>query len=484
MGGPMPAFDSEIVKPFLVAGAWRTGSASFEVHFPFSGELVARVAQAGVTDMDDAMAAAVRGFEITRRLPAHRREAILRSLAEQMEMRGEELIGALILEGGKTRKVARGELARARQTVLAAAEEAKRIGGEIVPLDWTPDGENRFAVNRRFPLGPILAIAPFNYPLNLACHKVAPAIAAGNSLVLKPASATPLSALLLGEMILAAGYPPEALSVLPCAGKDADRLVTDDRFKMITFTGSSEVGWGLKARSGRKRIALELGGNAAAIVHEDADLDYAVKRIANGGFVNAGQNCISVQRVLAHRPIYRALVDRLLAAVADLKTGDPRDELVDVGPMISESAAIRAEAWVNEAVAQGAHLLVGGTRQGAVLAPTVVTDVDPSMSLGCQEVFAPVLAVMVYDTFEQALGLANSTDYGLQSGVFTNDIGRIMQAYETIEVGGLMINDVSTFRVDHMPYGGVKNSGIGREGVRYAVEEMTEQKLMVINLNR
>lgn len=400
-----------------------------------------------------------------------------------MEARTEELVNALVMEGGKTKKAARGEVARAKQTVFVASEEARRIPGEVVNMDWTKDGENRIGIVRRFPLGVILCIAPFNYPLNLACHKVAPALAAGNAFILKPASATPLSALLLGEMLLEAGAPPEAVNVVTCSGAQAENLVRDERIAMFSFTGSSDVGWHLKRVCGRKRAALELGGNAAAIVHEDANVGYAAKRIAFGGFTNAGQNCISVQRVLIHRPIYNETVETLLDEINALQVGDPRLEETDVGPMITERAAMQAEAWVEEALRQGARKLLGNGRQGALLHPTVLSDVNREMKVSCQEVFAPVITLQPYDTFEEAIALANSTDYGLQGGVFTRDLGRIMQAYEEIEVGGLQVNDVSTFRVDHMPYGGVKASGMGREGVKYAIEEMTEPKLMVINLN-
>jgi len=284
-------------------------------------------------------------------------------------------------------------------------------------------------------------------------------------------------------MLLEAGAPPEAVNVLTCSGDQAEALVRDDRIAMFSFTGSSEVGWHLKQVCGRKRATLELGGNAAVIVHEDANLSYAAKRIAFGGFTNAGQNCISVQRVLIHRPVYNQAVELLLDEISALKVGDPRLEETDVGPMISERAAMQAEAWVQEALAQGARKLLGNGRQGALLYPTVLTDVQPQMKVSCQEVFAPVLTVSPYDTFDEAIAMANSTDYGLQGGVFTRDMGRIMQAFDQIEVGGLQVNDVSTFRVDHMPYGGVKASGIGREGVKYAIEEMTEPKLMVLNLN-
>ncbi len=469
-------------KQFLIGGQWRASSTTFKLKFPFTGETVTEICVPTGADLDEAVQAAQRGARLMRKLPAHERSAILRRLHAQMEARTEALVEALVMEGGKTKKAARGEVARAKQTVFIASEEARRIHGEVVNMDWTKDGENRLGLVRRFPLGVILCIAPFNYPLNLACHKVAPALAAGNAVILKPATATPLSALLLGEMLLEAGAPPEAVSVVTCSGAQAEKLVRDDRIAMFSFTGSSEVGWHLKSVCGRKRAALELGGNAAVLVHEDANIAYAAKRIAFGGFTNAGQNCISVQRVLIHRPIYNEAVEALLDEVNALKTGDPRLEETDVGPMITERAAAQAEAWVNEALAQGARKLLGRGREGALLHPTVLSDVQPDMKVSCQEVFAPVLTVGAYDTWDEAIHLANSTDYGLQGGIFTQDLGRIMAAFEEIEVGGLQVNDVSTFRVDHMPYGGVKASGLGREGVKYAIEEMTEPKLMVMNM--
>ncbi len=469
-------------KPFLVGGQWRTSDNISEVRFPYTGELIATVSQASDSDLEDAVRSAVAGFQITRKLPSHARSAILHNLLSLMQKRSAELVETLILEGGKTRGVAQGEVARALETIRVSAEEAKRIGGEIIPIDWTKQGEQRLGFVRRFPLGPVLGIAPFNYPLNLACHKLGPAIAAGNSFILKPASATPLSALLLAEMVLESGYPPEALSVLICRGPQAEKLVADPRIAFFTFTGSSEVGWHLKAVAGRKRVGLELGGNAAAIVHEDADLDYATDRIALGGFTNAGQNCISVQRVFLHRPIYDQALEMLLDKIKRLRLGDPRDAATDVGPMIDEPAAAKALQWVQEAVEGGARILLGGTRQGTMFHPTVLAGVQPGMRVSCQEIFAPVITVSPYDDFDEAIARANDTDYGLQSGVFTQNLNRVLRAFESIEVGGLQVNDVSTFRVDHMPYGGIKGSGIGREGPRYAIEEMTEMKLMVVNL--
>ncbi len=468
---------------FLVGGQWRSSDNVLPVRFPYTNEVVAEVYQATDADLEDAVQAAVRGFEITRKLPSHRRSRILYGLLEQMQRRADELIEALTLEGGKTQDVARGETARAMETVRVAAEEAKRIGGEIIPIDWTEAGENRLGFVRRLPLGPVLGIAPFNYPLNLACHKLAPAIAAGNSFILKPASATPLTGLLLAEMTLEAGYPPEALSVVVCPGSRAERLVADPRIAFFTFTGSSEVGWHLRSVAGRKRVGLELGGNAAAIVHEDANIEYAVGRIAVGGFTNAGQNCISVQRVFIHRPIYNQTLEALLDRISALKVGDPRDPEVRVGPMIDERAASDAWQKVQEAVDGGAEILLGGRCEGAMFYPTVLGNTTPDMRVNREEIFAPVITVTPYDDFDQAIHMANDTDYGLQSGVFTQNVNRIMRAFEEIEVGGLQVNDVSTFRVDQMPYGGVKGSGVGREGPRYAIEEMTELKLMVLNLS-
>jgi acyl-CoA reductase-like NAD-dependent aldehyde dehydrogenase len=467
---------------FIVGGQKRKSDELGEVRFPYDDELVAEVYQASDDDLEDAVVSAVEGFEITRKLPSHARSRILYNVLDQMQKRTEELVESLVIEGGKTRNVARGEVGRAKETIRVAAEEAKRIDGEIIPIDWTEAGEGRMGFVRRLPLGPVLGIAPFNYPLNLACHKLAPAIAAGNSFILKPASATPISGLLLGEMVLEAGFPPEALSVVTCPGSKAEKLVADPRIAYFTFTGSSEVGWHLKAIAGRKRVGLELGGNAAAIIHEDASIDYAVGRIAVGGFTNAGQNCISVQRVLLHRPIYNETTEKLLDRINALKVGDPRDPEVEVGPMIDEGAAADAFGMVQEAVEQGAEIMLGGTCEGTMFQPTVLANTKPDMRVNREEIFAPVITVAPYDDFDDALAMANDTDYGLQSGLFTQNMNRIMRAFEEIEVGGLQVNDVSTFRVDQMPYGGVKGSGVGREGPRYVIEEMTEMKLMVLNI--
>jgi acyl-CoA reductase-like NAD-dependent aldehyde dehydrogenase len=466
---------------FLVGGEWRESGEILEVRFPYTGEVVARVCQAGERDLDDAAEAAVRAFRITRKLPAHARSRMLILLADGIRARAGELADVLVMEAGKTRKFAAAEVARAQETVRISAEEAKRIGGEILPLDWTEDTEGRTGFLRRFPVGPVLAIVPFNFPLSLACHKLAPAIAAGNPVILKPASATPVSALLLGEMALAAGVPPEAISVVPCPGPRAGKLAADPRIAFLSFTGSCEVGWHLREIAGRKKVGLELGGNAAVIVHEDANLAYAASRIVTGGFSNAGQICISVQRVLVHRAVYDKVRDLILEGTRALKVGDPRDPACDVGPMISPGKAGEAHAKVQEAVAQGARILAGGTLEGALFAPTVLEGTTPDMRVNREEVFAPVITLTPYDSFEDALRMANAGEFGLQAGIFTQNVNRAMRAFEEMEVGAVIVNDISSFRADVMPYGGVKGSGTGREGPRYAIEEMTEPRLMVIN---
>ncbi|RXE55748.1 aldehyde dehydrogenase [Methanoculleus taiwanensis] len=468
-------------SPFLVGGVWRGSAETVPVCFPFTGEPVGQVCLAGDADIDDAVRAAVSGFAVTRRLPAHVRSRILYSLADRIEERADELVEALILEAGKTRTLARGEVARAGETIRVAAEEARRIGGEILPLDWSAAGEGYTGYIRRFPLGPVLCITPFNFPLNLACHKVGPAVAAGNSVILKPATKTPLSGLLLGEMLLAAGFPPEAISVLPCSSARAERLAADERIAYVSFTGSPKVGWHLRSIA-KKRIGLELGGNAAAIVHEDADIRYAASRITSGGFSNAGQVCISVQRVFVHRRVFPEMLEALLERVSLLKVGDPRESDTDIGPMISAAAAADAAEKVAEAVRGGGRVLHGGSVAGALFSPTVLIETTPAMRVNSTEVFAPVITVTPYDTFDEALAYANDSPFGLQAGVFTRDIRRIMQAFDDLSVGGLLINDIPTFRMDHMPYGGVKASGLGHEGPRYAIEEMTEMRMMVVNM--
>jgi acyl-CoA reductase-like NAD-dependent aldehyde dehydrogenase len=469
-------------RPFI-RGASRATGEIVEIRAPHTGEPVARVHRAGRADVEAAVAAAVEGFEATRRMPAHERARILSAVAEEIARRREEMARVLALEAGKPLKAARTEAERSVHTFQTAAEEAKRLGGEVVPFDVVPWGAGRVGIVRRFPAGPVAGITPFNFPLNLTAHKVAPALASGCSIVVKPASQTPSPAILLAEMAAAAGAPPGAVNVVTASAEAAEPLVLDERIKVLTFTGSPAVGWDLKARAGKKRVTLELGGNAAAVVCAGADLAYAAERVVLGGYGYAGQSCISVQRVLVERKVHDEFLGVLLAKVRTLRTGDPLDETTDVGPMISASEAGRAESWIREAVASGARLLAGGGREGAFLRPTVLADTRPDMKVECMEVFAPVVTVAPFDDLESALKAVNDSRYGLQAGVFTPDAKAAWKAFEALQVGGVIVNDVPTYRVDHMPYGGVKDSGFGREGLRYAIEGMTEPRLLVWNLS-
>ena len=473
---------SATLKGFLLDGQWISGGAVAEIRSPYDQSIVGAVAVATRTHAEQSIAAAVRTFETMRRLPTFERQRILREIAHGIAQRHEEFARSICLEAGKPIKTARAEVDRAVFTFTVAAEEAGRIGGEYLPMDLQTSTAGRWGMVRRFPIGAIAAITPFNFPLNLVAHKVAPAIACGCTMVLKPAPQTPLTALLLAEVVQQAGLPAGALNVLPLSNEDAAPLISDDRLAMLTFTGSAAVGWQLKTRAGKKRVTLELGGNAGVIVHSDADLDFAAERCIAGGFSYSGQSCISVQRILVQRSVYQKFLDRFLAGVAQLKMGDPQDEATDLGPLIRESDAKRAAEWVQEAVAAGAKLLCGGKRNGALLEPAVLTGTTTNMRVNSEEVFAPVKTVEAYDDFSQALASINSTRYGLQAGLFTNDARLIFQAYDDLQVGGVILGDVPTFRIDHMPYGGVKDSGLGREGLRYAIEEMTERKLLVMNL--
>lgn len=468
--------------PSLLDGRPLTEGAPIEIRAPWDQEVLGIVFRGSRAHAEAAIAAAVRAFEVTRKLPAFERQAVLRRVAEALHQRREECARLLAQEAGKPLKAARVEVERAIFTFTVAAEESTRIYGEFQPLDWQPQAAGRWAILRRFPLGPIAAIIPFNFPLNLAAHKIGPAIAAGCTLVLKPPPQDPLTTLLLAQIVQEAGWPAGALNVLPLSNEDAGVLVTDPRLKMLSFTGSAVVGWELKKRAARKRVTLELGGNAGVIVHSDADLAYAAERCATGGFGYAGQSCISVQRIFVQRSVHEKFADLLVAAARKLKTGDPRDESTDVGPLITELDARRAEEWVQEAVSAGATLRCGGRRQGSLLEPTVLTHTQPEMRVNCLEVFAPVVTVSPYDDFLEAVRRVNDTPFGLQAGVFTRDARLLFTAYEELEVGGVIAGDVPTFRMDQMPYGGVKDSGTGREGLRYAIEDMTERKLLVLNL--
>lgn len=471
-----------MTHPFFLAGSWRQSSEPLNVTCPYDNSLVGQTWLAGDSEFEEATQAAVEAAEVMRRLPAYERAAILMRAHADLVSRRDEIGRTIAGEAGKAIRDALGEADRGIQTFQVAAEEARRIGGEVIPMDLAPHGRGRVAFTRRYPIGPIAGISPFNFPFNLTAHKLAPAIAAGNPIVLKPATKTPLSALILADALDKAGLPKGALSVLPMSRQVGDRLVTDDRYKLLTFTGSSAVGWGMKARAGRKKVVLELGGNAGVIVDETSDIDYAVKRIAVGGFALAGQSCISVQRVFVHQTVFDRFASQLVARLEALKVGDPMDPTTDIGPMIEESEAARIESWVREAVQEGATVLTGGRRLGpALYAPTVLINVAETSKVCAQEVFGPVVGLYRFEEFSDALARVNRSSYGLQAGLFTGDLLRTLDAMDVLEVGGVIVNDVSAWRIDHMPYGGVKDSGIGREGPRYAIEEMTEQKIIVIN---
>lgn len=467
---------------FFLAGKWQTGVEQYEVRSPYDQTVVGVVSRAGPAELEQAIRAAVTAFATTRSLPAHQRAAILRTISETIRARQEELARSIAQEAGKPIKQARAEVQRSIFTFAYAAEEASRLPGELLNLDATAVGENRQGLVRRFPIGPIAAITPFNFPLNLVAHKFAPAIAAGCPIVHKPASQTPITALKLAEIVAEAGWPAGALSVLPMRSQDAAPLVEDARLKLITFTGSPAVGWAIKDRAGQKRVSLELGGNAGVIIHQDADLDLATQRVVVGGFSYAGQSCISVQRVFVHTAVYEEFMDQFVPAVRGLTVGAPLDEASDLSALITADDGARVAEWLAEARAAGAETLVGGSVEGGVVQPTVLVKAGPELRVNCREIFAPVVTVQTYSAFDEALHAVNTSDYGLQAGVFTNDLKLVWRAYAELEVGGVIINDVPTWRVDHMPYGGVKQSGFGREGLRYAIEEMTEPRLLVLNL--
>jgi len=431
-------------------------------------------------DMDAAVAANVEAAEACRRMPAFERATCLRRVGEGLTARRDEFATTLAREAGKPINQARLEIDRAVFVFLDGAEEATRIGGEVLPLDVVPAGIARIGLTRRFPLSPIAAITPFNFPVLLAAHKIAPAVACGASLTLKPPPQDPLTTEMLGEVVAASGYPAGGVNVVPCDLPVAQQLVRDERVRMISFTGSAKAGWAIRAQAGTKRVALELGGNAGVIIEPDADLDRAVDRCAVGGYSYAGQSCISVQRILVHQDVYEEFLGRFVVRVGNLKTGDPLDPETEVGPMIDEAAARRAEAWIAAAVKDGARIEVGGRRSGSVLEPTVLTHTKPEQQVNCDEVFAPLTTVTPYPDFAEALEVLNATSYGLQAGIFTRDVRRLMQAWDNLDVGGVMGNDIPSFRVDRMPYGGAKASGLGREGVRYAIQEMTEPRLLTI----
>jgi acyl-CoA reductase-like NAD-dependent aldehyde dehydrogenase len=485
--------------PMILAGHEAASAATSTIINPFSGDTVAECFQASADQADLAIKTAMNAFDTTRHLPRHRRADILNSLASLIERDKESLASLIAMEAGKPIFDARGEVSRAILNCRGAAEEAKRIAGHEVPLDLDGDVaryqsvvtttskdnvtgvDGRFAVAKLFPLGPVLAIAPFNFPLNLTLHKVAPAIAAGNPIILKPSPQAPLTALRLGRLILEAGMPEEAISVLPCDNVVAEQMVRDPRIRMVSFTGSAKVGWHLKSIAPKVRMTLELGGNGGVLIDESSDIEYAARRTARGANVYAGQYCIGVQRIIVHQTRYEEFVGMLVQEVESLRLGDPLDESFDLGPVIDEQSANRIIGWIDEAQAQGAKILTGGQRDGAVVTPTVITRTAQGMKVEQEEVFGPVCTVKSYRDWNEGLTMLNDSKYGLQTGIFTRDIGRALNAMSEVETGGLMVNDVPIFRIDNMPFGGVKDSGFGLEGTRYAIESMMQLKFIMLN---
>ena len=469
------------MTPYLVAGTRQTGDEAFEVTSPFDGSIVARVGTPTDADVEKAVAAAASTFEESRTLPVHARAEALMHVSRRLVERADEVAETIAREGGKPLKWAKVEAARAANTFRWAAEETRRGQEELMRLDTEPTAGSRLGLVRRFPLGPVLGIAPFNFPVNLVAHKVAPAIAVGAPIVVKPASATPLGALLIGELLGETDLPPGMISVLPLSSERTQPLLDDDRFAKVSFTGSGPVGWRLKGQAPKKHFTLELGGNAGVIVHSDADLDLAAERLTFGGYYQAGQSCIAVQRIFVHAPVYDDLVTRLVKQIEGLKVGDPLDLSTDVGPLIDDGAVEKVAGMVDEAVAAGAEVLVGGERNDPFYSPTLLANVRDEMEVCREEIFGPVTTISRYETFEDAVASVNATPYGLQAGVFTSDIDRAFTAHRDLVVGGVIVNDVSAFRADQMPYGGSKESGYGREGLRYAMQEMTEPRIMVLS---
>jgi acyl-CoA reductase-like NAD-dependent aldehyde dehydrogenase len=470
-------------RPLLLAGVPGEGSETAAVVFPYDGSEVARVWLAGERELEQVLAAAAAAERETAAVPPYRRAEVLARAAELVREQEDELARQMTLETGNAIWETHFEVQRTAEILIFAADEARRMGaaGGLVPIDGVPRGEGRIGLTRRFPVGTVLAITPFNAPLLLVAHKLGPAFAAGCPCIVRPASKTPLSALSLGRILLEAGAPPAAVSVVPCRTELAERLVRDERVKMLSFTGSPAVGWRLRRLAETPRVTLELGGNGAVIVHADANVNYAAERCAFGGFLRAGQACISVQRLYAHESIFEELKAKLLARIENLTTGNPLEPDTVVGGLIDEGAAAKAMTLIDEARAAGAEVLCGGTREGTVVAPTLLVGAAEEERVCREEAFAPIVALSSYSDVDEALARANASEFGLQAGLFTNDLRIVNRAFERLEVGALIVNDVNTFRVDQMPYGGAKRSGHGREGISYAIREMTEEKLLVID---
>ncbi len=468
--------------PYFLANKAVQANTDLEVTDKYTGKVATRVAQADAQTILAAIDAAVRSQPALRKFRPYQRKAVLEHCVRRFKERFDELAYALCIEAGKPIKDSRGEVSRLIDTFQVGAEEAVRIGGEVLDLEISARARGYRGFWKRVPIGPCSLISPFNFPLNLAAHKIAPAIAAGCPWVMKPASRTPIGAIIIGEILAETDLPEGAFSVLPCHRDGADLFTTDERFKLLSFTGSPGVGWDLKARAGKKKVVLELGGNAGCIVDADQGhrLDHVAERLVFGAFYQSGQSCISVQRILIHRSLYAALKEKLVARVSALVHGDPRNEDTFIGPMISEGEAKRLHGWIEAARAAGANILCGGTREGAMLRATLIEGADKSLDVACQEAFGPVALIEPFDDFEAALERVDDSMFGLQAGIFTDSMSRAMHAWDVLDVGGVVIGDVPSWRVDNMPYGGVKDSGLGREGVRYAIEDMTEIRMFVV----
>jgi acyl-CoA reductase-like NAD-dependent aldehyde dehydrogenase len=466
--------------PFYLANRPQQPNADLEVVDKFSDTVVARAALADAKILDQAIAAAADAAAPMRRMGSWQRKAVLKHLLARCEERRDELSEVLVVEAGKPLQFAKGEVARLLDTIEIAVEESTRIIGELLPLDTTERAAGYRGMWQRVAVGPCAFITPWNFPLNLVAHKIAPAIACGCPFVLKPASYTPISALILGEILAETDLPPGAFSILPMRSKDAAAFVEDERLKKLSFTGSASVGWDLRDRAKKKHVTLELGGNAAVVIERDADLDDAVKRCVFGGYYQSGQSCISVQRIYLHHEIYDSFREKFVSAVRALVVGNPRDEKTFVGPIISEDDAKRIEHSIQKAVANGGRLLCGGKRRGRLVDPAVLESVPQNAEVSCEEIFGPVTLLYKFREFDEALAAVNDSEFGLQSGVFTRDIGKIQKAWDELDVGGVLINEVPSWRADQMPYGGNKDSGLGREGIRWAIESMTEPRLLVI----
>lgn len=466
---------------FYLAGEWRGSDDAVVIRSPFDGRPIAKVSLAGERDADEAMQRAVDAFEETRKLTSAQRSEILRDLHDGIVARREEIERTMVEESGKPIQQVRIEVERGLCTFLLASEEAKRVGGEVIPLDLIASNNRNIGITRKVPIGPVLGIPAFNFPFNLVAHKIAPALAAGNTVLLKPAPQTPLTSLLLAEIFSGTNAPAGMLSVLPCTNEVAETMVVDDRVKALTFTGSTKVGWHLKSVCRKKKVLLELGGNAGAIVDADADLEYAARRCAMAAFAYAGQVCVSLQRVYAHASVYNEFANKLVRMTQGLKTGDPLEESTQIGPMIDLRAAERAEDLVRESVSEGATILTGGKRHGQFFDATILAGVTPAMRVCRDEAFAPILTVSPFDDLDEAIQLVNQTPYGLQAAIFTGRVQRMMQAFDEIEAGVIVVNDATMFRADNAPFGGFKDSGIGREDVRSTIDQMTETKLMALN---